>query len=93
MLLLLDRGAQIDATGPSEQTATFRLGALHQFDHVEVMLDRGADPDRADAHGLTLRSFVLQRTTPGSPQDPARRRVAERIGVTLPPPEPPNDVG
>ncbi len=86
MLLLLDRGARIDATGPSEQTATARLGALHQFDRVDVMLDRGADPARADAHGLKLADFVVQKVTPGSPQEPWRRRVAERIGVSLPDP-------
>jgi uncharacterized protein len=85
MLFLLDRGAQIDAAGPSEQTATFRLGALHQFDRVDVMLDRGADPAHADVNGLALRDFVLQKTPPGSPQESWRRQVAERIGVTLPP--------
>lgn len=81
LVLLLDRGAKIDATGPSGQTATFRLGALHQFDHVFAMLERGADPTLADVNGLQLRAFVAQRVTPGSPQEPWRDRVAERIGA------------
>lgn len=82
MVLLLDRGARIDETGPSGQTATFRLAALHQFDRVHAMLERGADPALADENGLQLRDFVLQRVTPGSPQEPWRDRVAERIGVS-----------
>jgi hypothetical protein len=82
MLLLLDRGARIDETGPSGQTATARLGALHQFDRVSVMLDRGADPEHADVNGLKLRDFVVQRMTPGSPQEPWRDQVAARIGAS-----------
>jgi ankyrin repeat protein len=81
MLFLLDRGAKIDATGPSGQTAMFRLGSLHQFDRVYAMLDRGADPALADAHGLTLSSFVVQRVPPDSPQQPWQKRVAERLGL------------
>lgn len=82
MQLLLERGARIDETGPSGQTATLLLGTLHQFDRVHAMLERGADPALADENGLQLRDFVLQRVTPGSPQEPWRDRVAERIGVS-----------
>jgi ankyrin repeat protein len=84
MIALLDHGADIDKAGPSGQTAAFRLGALHQFDRVHALLERGADPALADEHGLRLASFVVQKTPPDSPQEEWRRRVAQRIGVTLP---------
>lgn len=82
MVLLLDRGALIDGAGPSGQTATFLFATLHQFDRVHAMLERGADPDRADANGLTPRTFVMQPVVPGSPQEAWQKRVADRIGVT-----------
>jgi ankyrin repeat protein len=82
MVLLLDRGALIDGAGPSGQTATFLFATLHQFDRVYAMLERGADPDRADANGLTPRTFVMQQAVPGSPQEAWQKRVADRIGVT-----------
>lgn len=82
MQYLLDRGARIDETGPSGQTATFLLGALHQFDRVHELLERGADPDRADVNGVRLRDFIRQPVAPDSPQGPWRARVAARIDPT-----------
>jgi ankyrin repeat protein len=82
VLLLLDRGAKIDEAGPSGQTATFRLGGLHQFDRVHAMLDRGADPTRADINGVRLHDFIRQPVPADSPQVAWRKRVADRIGVS-----------
>jgi hypothetical protein len=81
MHLLLDRGAAIDATGPSGQTAAFRLAALYKFEQLERLLSRGADPDHPDAHGLTLRVFVAEELDPSSPEEPFRKRIAERLGM------------
>lgn len=82
ILLLLDRGARIDEAGPSGQTATFLLGSLHQFERVNTMLDRGADPSVTDKNGLQLRSFVEQRLAPDSPEASWHKRVAERLGLS-----------
>jgi uncharacterized protein len=84
MLVLLDRGADIEATGPSGQTAALRLAALYQFERVDKLLERGADPAHPDVNGLTLRAFVAHTLPPDSPQEPSRRRVAERIGLGTP---------
>lgn len=85
ILALLDRGAKIDATGPSGQTAAFRFAALYQYDRVYALLERGADPARADESGLTLAAFVVHPVPEGSPQEAWRLKVAERIGLTTPP--------
>jgi len=81
VLLLLDRGAKIDATGPAGRTATFLYGTLHQFDRVHALLERGADPSIQDQNGLSLKDFVLQRVVPESPQVEWQKRVAEKIGL------------
>ncbi|HRI67023.1 MAG TPA: hypothetical protein PK156_22415 [Polyangium sp.] len=81
LLLLLDRGAQIDAVGPSGQTAALMFGSLHQFDHVYALLERGADPTIQDVNGLQLSNFVNQRVAPDSPQASWQKKVAERIGL------------
>jgi len=85
MLVLLDRGADIEATSPTGETAAFRLASLYQFDHVYELLERGADPAHADLNRLTLKVFVAKPLPQDSPQEPWRKRVAERIGLELEP--------
>jgi uncharacterized protein len=80
ILLLLERGAELDKTGPSGQTAAYLFGTLHQFDRVYALLERGADPHVKTAAGLELRNFVTQRVAPDSPQASWQQKVADRIG-------------
>lgn len=80
IVLLLDRGAKIDARGPSGRTAAYLFGSLHQFDRVWALLERGADPTIQDKDGLQLRNFVKQPIAPDSTQGPWQKKVADRIG-------------
>lgn len=81
MLLLLDRGARIDACGPSGQTAAYLFGSLHQFDRVHALLERGADPTIKTTSDIALRNFVAQPVSADSPQASWQKKVADRIGV------------
>jgi len=81
ILLLLDRGARIDAHGPSGQTAAYLFGSLHQFDRVHVLLERGADPTIKTTADIELRNFVKQPVPAESPQASWQKKVADRIGV------------
>ena len=83
MLGLRDRGADIEAVSPSGQTATLELAALHQFDRVYAMLERGASPTHPDYAGLTVATFAAEPLMKDSPQEPWRKRVAQRIGLEV----------
>lgn len=72
--ILLDAGANINATGEDRDTALHRAVAVEALDVVQMLIDRGASVEMADAFGDTPRDFaeeakdlrireLLQRTT------------------------------
>lgn len=56
--LLLDAGADINATGEDGDTALHRAVAIEALDVVQMLIDRGASVEMADAYGETPRDFA-----------------------------------
>jgi ankyrin repeat protein len=56
--LLLDAGANINATGEDHDTALHRAVAVEALDVVQILIDRGASVEMADADGYTPRDFA-----------------------------------
>jgi ankyrin repeat protein len=56
--ILLDAGANIDATGEDHDTALHRAIAVEALDVVQMLIDRGASVEMADAHGETPRDVA-----------------------------------
>lgn len=56
--ILLDAGANINATGEDRDTALHRAVAVEALDVVQMLIDRGASVEMADAFGDTPRDFA-----------------------------------
>lgn len=58
VVLLLDRGAEVDARAPNGSTALMLAARYGSEGAVNVLLDRGADPRRRDDQGLDAAAFA-----------------------------------
>jgi ankyrin repeat protein len=56
--ILLDAGADINATGEDRDTALHCAVAVEALDVVQMLIDRGASVEIADAFGDTPRDFA-----------------------------------
>ncbi|UQA59106.1 ankyrin repeat domain-containing protein [Polyangium aurulentum] len=84
--ILFDRGVPVDVRNKMDQTPAIRLATLNQYEEVNKLLDRGADPDATDQLQFSVRKLVQQPVPAAdSPLEAWRKRVAERLGIQLPP--------
>ncbi|KAH8696530.1 ankyrin repeat-containing domain protein [Talaromyces proteolyticus] len=66
--LLLNNGAEVDATGDSERTALEVAVRRHQFDLANELLQRGADPLRENRFQSSAVQMILKTPSPSPDQ-------------------------
>ncbi|PJJ59370.1 ankyrin repeat protein [Hymenobacter chitinivorans DSM 11115] len=93
MRLLLDHGADLNATDGLGNTALILLATFNQFEQVAYLLGRGADFRKASHSGGTV-AFLVQDHQLADPASEAYqwqqkvRRMLEERGVQFPVPDP-----
>ena len=55
--ILLDAGAEIDATGEDDDTALHRAIAVGAFEVARILIERGASTETEDVDGYTQRAL------------------------------------
>lgn len=92
MRLLLERGADINATAPDGRTAVIALADYARFDQVSYLIKRGADINKADNHGATLAFAVQDRyvspTLDAYKQQQLVKQMLTERGIKFPVPHP-----
>ena len=82
--ILFVRGVPVDVRNKMDQTPAVRLATLNQYEEVNKLLDRGADPDAADQVHFSVRKLAKTPVPRAdSPQEAWRKRVAERLGIPV----------
>ncbi|MEO8139958.1 MAG: ankyrin repeat domain-containing protein [Gemmatimonadota bacterium] len=74
--LLIDHGLDINCVGSNGTPLVVAIGEAQRWDLVELLLQRGADPARADRDGRTIGQFVDELVTD-------RTRNGDEVGEDL----------
>ena len=90
--LLLDRGADINATNGYGETLMMALANGNQFEQIAYLIRRGADIHKPDSHGATL-AFAVQDayvspTLPEYKQQQLVKKLLTERGIHFPVPHP-----
>ncbi|HAZ77964.1 ankyrin repeat domain-containing protein [Pseudescherichia sp.] len=79
---LLDHGANINVTDSLNSTLLFEALNYHSYDHVLLLLDRGADPEIRAHNGWKMGNQLqrfLNRAKPGSDEYQILTKIKEKL--------------
>ena len=90
--LLLERGADINATASDGRTAIIALADQAQFDQVAYLIEQGAAIHKPDSYGATLAFAVQERYVSPALEAHKQQQVVKQMllerGVVFPVPHP-----
>lgn len=79
LAMLLDHGAELNATGPDGRRVLFYAAEARNWNAVLFLLDRGADPRKGRSLSGQSLAGVVEASAPWASNDPGYAAVRERL--------------